>query len=251
MMMKQIWQRPRTTTDNNNAGFDRHFLKQLLSDAVVFLFLASFCVHRLHNVAYHSKNMSVDDDGNLHMTRRSGRNSIGSDFGGGSGHMAKRSRQGSISGRLRTASDLEDMGWITSSQKGLFKDLIISDDPVLRNALDKYESGNVQELKGFIRRGSLSTRRQSIDLLDTLDLDFLNVKFPTTDMSTMINSNDNGMSYDPSLGFGTFDDFFPFPEDVTHTRSATRRTNSLLGTFDGNIDFDGTSHLFTLLPYAL
>ena len=156
--------------------------------------------------------------------------------------MAKRSRQGSISGRLRTASDLEDMGWITSSQKGLFKDLIISDDPVLRNALDKYESGNVQELKGFIRRGSLSGRRQSIDLLDTLDLDFLNVKFPTSDMTTMVNSNDNnGVSYDPSgLGFGTFDDFFPFPEDVTHTRSATRRTNSLLGTFDGNMDFDGT-----------
>ena len=189
--------------------------------------------------------MSVEGaNGNLHTRRSSGRNSIGSigsDFGG-SGHMAKRSRQGSISGRLRTASDLEDMGLITSSQKGLFKDLIISDDPVLRNALDKYESGNVQELKGFIRRGSLSGRRQSIDLLDTLDLDFLNVKFPTSDMTTMVNSNDNnGVSYDPSgLGFGTFDDFFPFPEDVTHTRSATRRTNSLLGTFDGNMDFDGT-----------
>ena len=189
--------------------------------------------------------MSVDGgNGNLLMTRRSsGRSSVGSvgsDFGG-SIHLAKRSRQGSISGRLRTASDLEDMGWITSSQKGLFKDLIISDDPVLRNALDKYESGNVQELKGFIRRGSLSSRRQSIDLLDTLDLDFLNVKFPTTDMSTMINSNENGVTYDPSgLGFGTFDDFFPFPDDVTHTRSATRRTNSLLGTFDGHLDLDGT-----------
>lgn len=58
-------------------------------------------------------------------------------------------RSGSISGRLRAASDLEDLGWIDKSQKGLIKDLIISGDLTLQSALDKYECGDSSELEGY------------------------------------------------------------------------------------------------------
>jgi len=54
----------------------------------------------------------------------------------------KRTRAGSISGRLRSASDLESTGVITSRQKGLLKDLIISGDDKIQKALDEYEMGD-------------------------------------------------------------------------------------------------------------
>lgn len=80
----------------------------------------------------------------------------------------KRFRAGSISGRLRTASDLEEIGYIDKNQKGILKgtdlfirrienmsvinivqtDLIISDDAQLRHALDKFEEGDKTELLG-------------------------------------------------------------------------------------------------------
>lgn len=53
-------------------------------------------------------------------------------------HKLKRSRTGSISGRLRTASDLEEWGWVDKNAKGILKDLIISEDPTLQSALDKF-----------------------------------------------------------------------------------------------------------------
>ncbi|GMI20846.1 hypothetical protein TrCOL_g13629 [Triparma columacea] len=89
-------------------------------------------------------------------------------------HFGKRARAGSISGRLRSASDLEDKGLITRSQKGLIKDLIISADPVLQSALDNYDAGNTQELETMIREGRLD-HKSSVDLLEDLDLDFLSV----------------------------------------------------------------------------
>lgn len=71
---------------------------------------------------------------------------------------------GSITGRLRAASDLADFGLIDPSQKGLIKELIVSGfiltfspfslvfslssshslvgDPALKYALDKYEKGD-------------------------------------------------------------------------------------------------------------
>lgn len=66
------------------------------------------------------------------------------------GHLpvSKRGRSGSISGRLRAASDLEEIGWIDKNQKGLIKDLIISGDSTLRSALDKYENGDAHDLEG-------------------------------------------------------------------------------------------------------
>ena len=45
----------------------------------------------------------------------------------------KRARAGSISGRLRSASDLCDEGIITPQEKGIIKDLIITGDPELRD----------------------------------------------------------------------------------------------------------------------
>mmetsp|Transcript_6877 Transcript_6877/g.11452 ORF Transcript_6877/g.11452 Transcript_6877/m.11452 type:complete len:642 (+) Transcript_6877:64-1989(+) len=85
----------------------------------------------------------------------------------------KRVRAGSISGRLRTASDLEEIGMIGRQEKGKIKDLIISGDSHIQNILEKYERGDKKELEDMIRSGYLG-RRQSIDLLDDLDLDFLN-----------------------------------------------------------------------------
>lgn len=95
----------------------------------------------------------------------------------------KRHRAGSISGRLRTASDLEQCGLIDSNQKGVLKvraqwrggrrtdmtfitlhvtllymlyhvssqDMIISGDSTLQGALEKYELGDYSELEGMFR----------------------------------------------------------------------------------------------------
>lgn len=62
---------------------------------------------------------------------------------------SKRGRSESISGRLRAASDLEEIGWIDKAQKGVIKDLIISGDETLRCALDKYENGDAHDLEGM------------------------------------------------------------------------------------------------------
>ena len=47
----------------------------------------------------------------------------------------------------RTASDLEESGMIDKYQKGLLKDLIISGDSALHDALEKCERGNPVELE--------------------------------------------------------------------------------------------------------
>lgn len=60
----------------------------------------------------------------------------------------KRARAGSISGRLRSASDLEEKGLIDKSQKGVLKDLIISGDSELQAALDLYDKGDASQLEG-------------------------------------------------------------------------------------------------------
>jgi hypothetical protein len=48
----------------------------------------------------------------------------------------------------RTASDLEESGLIDKYQKGIIKDLIISGDSALHNALEKYEKGENYDLEG-------------------------------------------------------------------------------------------------------
>jgi hypothetical protein len=89
--------------------------------------------------------------------------------------MVKRPRANSISSRLRAASDLEEHGYIDKYQKGVFKDLIISGDSAMQSALDKYEqSGDISDLQALIAK--THGRRQSIDILEGLDLDFLHVR---------------------------------------------------------------------------
>jgi hypothetical protein len=65
-------------------------------------------------------------------------------------HFGKRQRANSISGRLRSASDLLSAGHITSQQKGLIKDLIISSDPTLMAALEKHEQGDSEALNTLL-----------------------------------------------------------------------------------------------------
>lgn len=95
-------------------------------------------------------------------------------------HFGKRMRAGSISGRLRSASDLEDDGLIDRSQKSVIKDLIIAGDDVLQNALDKYEQGDKSALEAFIKSGRIQAHQtahgeSNIDILNDLDLDYLTV----------------------------------------------------------------------------
>lgn len=91
-------------------------------------------------------------------------------------HFGKRQRSGSISGRLRSASDLEEKGLIDRSQKGILKDLIICGDEELQQALDQYEAGNSEVLETMIKSGALQNKAvPDLDLLGDLDLDFLTV----------------------------------------------------------------------------
>jgi hypothetical protein len=50
---------------------------------------------------------------------------------------------------FRTASDLEEWGWIDKSQKGIVKDLIISGNQTIQAALEKFEKGDTKELEGL------------------------------------------------------------------------------------------------------
>jgi hypothetical protein len=81
----------------------------------------------------------------------------------------------SISGRLRSASDLEDSGVISREQKAILKDLIIAGDGSVQGAIDRYEAGDPSALEDMIKSGSLLNRSVDVDLLGDLDLDFLNV----------------------------------------------------------------------------
>ena len=118
--------------------------------------------------------------------------SAGTNYHQGSLH-AKRVRAGSITGRLRTCSDLEECGFINRSEKGVMKDLIICGDLELQAALDKYERGDQSELAIICR--SLAGRRHSIDILENLDLDF----------NFLGNSDD--MKFGAGLGTEADDDF--------------------------------------------
>ena len=109
--------------------------------------------------------------------------SNGSSFGG-TGHATRqagrtRSSSGmstSLSGRLRSVSDLEKTGLVSEKEKGMLKDLIIRGDEALKSALDKYQTGDSSELEALISRGHLD-RSGSIDLteLDSLDLGSLGI----------------------------------------------------------------------------
>ena len=100
----------------------------------------------------------------------------------------KRQRTNSISGRLRSASDLEERGLIDRFQKGVLKDLIISGEEALQSALESYERGDTFKLEALMERGLLN-RRSSLDLLEELDMGDLNV---ATMVSSATTAADDG-----------------------------------------------------------
>ncbi|KAL3932830.1 MAG: hypothetical protein SGBAC_010671, partial [Bacillariaceae sp.] len=134
----------------------------------------------------------------------------------------------SISERLRVSSELEQKGMIDREQKGILKDLIISGDNELQDALDMYEQGDVTKLKRILESGALSNRAMNdIDLLGDLDLDFLNV------------SDDhagNGQLGNPSNFTVPLQTSFP-----TNTSDSSRQMSGLEAASDGigDLDFDG------------
>lgn len=94
----------------------------------------------------------------------------------------KRPRSGSISSRLRSASDLCDDGHINMRQKGVLKDMIIAGEPDVEAALMRHRSGD-PSAAGDLQRLAKVDRKSSLDLLGfngDLNLDFLNVGMPDT-----------------------------------------------------------------------
>lgn len=92
-------------------------------------------------------------------------------------HFGKRMRAGSVSGRLRSASELFDEKQLDKNTKLLLKDLILIGDEQVQEALDQFENtGDSSLLEDMIASGMLQHRVPAdLDLLDDLDLDFLNV----------------------------------------------------------------------------
>lgn len=135
-------------------------------------------------------------------------------------HFGKRSRSGSISGRLRSASDLEDTGVISREQKAILKDLIISGDNSVQGAIDKYEAGDPTALEAMIKSGALLARSSDVDLLGDLDLDFLNV-----------HGDDDGMM------FGDMDDITGSANNAQ--RSISQRGQSPVDDGIGDLEFNG------------
>mmetsp|Transcript_23441 Transcript_23441/g.38293 ORF Transcript_23441/g.38293 Transcript_23441/m.38293 type:complete len:727 (-) Transcript_23441:689-2869(-) len=134
-------------------------------------------------------------------------------------HFGKRMRAGSISGRLRSASDLEDTGIISHEQKAILKDLIIAGDNSVQGAIDKYEDGDPSALEDMIKSGALLARSSDVDLLGDLDLDFLNVHGGEGD-------DDDGMM------FGNMDDIGGGEND-----GRQRGGNDGIGDLEFNGDF--------------
>jgi hypothetical protein len=125
-------------------------------------------------------------------------------------HFGKRARSGSLSGRIRSASEyLEEKGLLDRHTKGILKDLIIIGDPALQHAIDRYESGDPSVLEQMIESGALQERLpKDLDILGDLDLDFLNV-------------HDDGMGDDDALD----DTIEPLP-DYMHSSTATATTHT-------------------------
>jgi DNA-binding protein H-NS len=158
-------------------------------------------------------------------------------------HFGKRPRAGSVSGRLRSASDLEDKGIIDRSQKAILKDLIISGDEELQAALDKYEKGDTFALEHMIRSGELASRHAAdIDLLGDLDLDFLNVDDHFGDLGGTakhpnVITDDDGIAHLESSLQGEEDDYLQLNRQAaaaeTRFRSNSLAFGPLLGAEQG------------------
>lgn len=126
--------------------------------------------------------------------------------------IPKRYRSGSISSRLRSASELFDDGIIVDrQQKGVLKDLIISEDEALADALARYERGDKEPIKNLLREGVLN-RKSSLDLLGEagdLNFDFLSVSANTSALAVKNNldapfpMDDDEMSFEALIVEGS------------------------------------------------
>jgi CCT motif len=125
----------------------------------------------------------------------------------------KRLRSGSVSGRLRSASEyLEEKGLLDRQTKGIMKDLIIIGDEELQAAIDRYENGDPSVLEEMIQSGALQNRLpKDLDILGDLDLDFLtmdesallpppqmmmNMMAPSSSSMSMIMDGNSSSSHD-------------------------------------------------------
>ena len=90
---------------------------------------------------------------------------------GGSG--GRRERSGSISGRLRSVSDLCDEGVLTAVEKGAIKDLIIVGAGRLDACWEALEEGDVGPLKAV---ANASLQEPPLDFERALDIDVLTVE---------------------------------------------------------------------------
>ena len=115
--------------------------------------------------------------------------------------QSKRPRAGSVSGRLRSASDLCEDGTISQNQKGLVKDMIISGDPELARALGEYEKGNSEPIKKLLNSGVFN-RRSSIDLVAELGMEQMDLNIFDFDDEGLV-GGDQGFADD-------LDDMMPF-----------------------------------------
>ena len=137
------------------------------------------------------------------IPKRGRHGSIGGGGGSSVGSVGSlgRTSSSSLSGRLRSVSDLERMGVVTHMQKGRLKDLLINGDESLRIALEKYEAGDVSELEHLINQGRLSTSQRGgagesagsfdINELEGLDFGSLGNDFLSGSLGSLTNGSDH------------------------------------------------------------
>lgn len=129
-------------------------------------------------------------------------------------------------------SDLEESGTISREQKSILKDLVISGDDAVQDAIDRYESGDVTVLEDMIKSGYLLSKSSAdVDLLGDLDLDFLNVGGGGVVGNLMEedgNSSDGDDGGTNAMMFGTIDDLMgSIPSSVGSSMMGKLMTTSI------------------------
>jgi hypothetical protein len=144
---------------------------------------------------------------------------------------SKRPRSGSISGRLRSASDLCEDGTINQNQKGLVKDMIISGDSNMAHALEEYEKGNPRPIRKLLTSNAFN-RRSSIDLVAELGIEQMDINMFDFDEGAGLDGTENdafGDDLDDMMPFTFYDDpaigtrgqsqSFSIPNDIDHNNN--------------------------------
>jgi hypothetical protein len=157
-------------------------------------------------------------------------------------HFGKRARAGSVSGRLRSASEyLERKGLLDRNTKGILQDLIIIGDEELQSAIDFYEAGDPSKLEEMIQSGALQNRLPNdIDLLGDLDFDFLTMSDGIgADMTSNIDSMRPSatLSADANNAFPTSEESGGIQHDTARKSNMGMVTPSYDGI--GDLEFAG------------